>query len=123
MAVVVLMNSSSNLDPGALAGELAAEVLPGTRPEPAWFTGDASPLVGRYRGPSRGRDMVVEVTQTPQGIAFSVNGSPARPLPWIEGWTFRRGEAILTFRRGGDGGPATELRYDAGGGYYILRRR
>lgn len=28
-------------------------------------------------GPSRGRDMAIEVTQTPQGIAFSANGPPA----------------------------------------------
>jgi hypothetical protein len=68
--------------------------------------------------------MVVEVTQTPEGLAFSANGSPARVLPWVEGQTFRQGDAILTFRRAGGGnGPPTELRFDAGGGYYILKRQ
>ena len=68
--------------------------------------------------------MVVQVTQTPQGPAFSVNGAAARPLPWVDGLTFRQGNSFLTFRRGsGEGAPAMELRFDAGGGYYILRRR
>lgn len=31
-AIVVLMNSNGNIDPGAVAGELAAELLPWERP-------------------------------------------------------------------------------------------
>ena len=124
MAVVVLLNTTGNLNASAVGGELAAEVLPWTRPTMAPYTGDAAPLVGTYKGPSRGRDMIVEVTATPQGLAFSSNGAPARPLPWVEGLTFRQGSAILTFRRaGGTTGPVTELRYDAGSGYYILKRQ
>jgi CubicO group peptidase (beta-lactamase class C family) len=124
LAIVVLINSNGNIDPGAVASELAAEVLPRPGRAVARFTGDGAPLVGKYKGPSRGRDMVVDVTQTPQGIAISVNGSPARVLSWVEGLTFRQGNAFLTFRRANDdGGPATELRYDAGSGYYILERQ
>lgn len=122
-AIVVLMNSNGNIDPGAVAGELAAELLPTTRPTLKEFAGDATPLLGRYKGPSRGREMTVEVTQAAQGIAVSVNGGQARPLPLVDGWTFRQGNAFLTFRRTGDSGPATELRFDAGGGYYILKRQ
>ena len=122
-AIVVLMNSNGNIDPGAVAGELAAELLPGTRPTLKQFSGDATPLAGRYKGPSRGREMTVEVTQSAEGIAMSVNGSPARPLPWVDAWTFRQGNTFLIFRRKGDSGPATELRFDAGGGYYILKRQ
>ena len=124
MAVVVLMNSSGNIDPGAVAGELAAEVLPWTRPAVAQYTGDPAVIVGKYQGPSRGRDMVVEVTQTPQGVAFSSNGSPARPLPWVEGLTFRQGSAFLTFRRAnGNTGPVTELRFDGGSAHYVLKKQ
>jgi hypothetical protein len=123
MAVVVLMNSTSNIDPGAVAGELAAEVLPWTRSMVKQFAGDATPLLGRYKGPSRGREMTIEVTQTAQGIAFAVNGAPARPLPWVDAWTFRQGNTFLTFRQTGNSGPATELRFEAGSGYYILKRQ
>jgi CubicO group peptidase (beta-lactamase class C family) len=123
-AIVVLMNSNGNIDPGAIAGELAAELLPWTRPTMRAFAGDAAPLVGRYKGPSRGREMTVEVTQGPQGLLVSANGSPARPLSWVEEWTFRQGNSFLTFRRTGNSGPATELRFSGGAAaYYILKRQ
>jgi CubicO group peptidase (beta-lactamase class C family) len=122
-AIVVLINSNGNIDPGAVTGELAAELLPWTRPTMKPFAGDAAPLIGRYKGPSRGREMTVEVTQGTEGIAVSVNGQQARPLPWVDAWTFRQGNTFMHFRRTGDNGPATELRFDAGGGYYILKRQ
>ena len=122
-AIVVLMNSNGNISPGAVAGELAAELLPWERPVVKQFSGDAASIIGTYKGPSRGRDMVVVVTQGPQGVLFSVNGSPPRPLPWIDGLTFQQGGALLTFRQNGTSGPATELRFNAGGGYYILMRQ
>ena len=116
-AIVVLMNSSGNIDPGAIAGELAAELLPWTPPKFVAFTGDAAPLVGTYKGPARGRDMTIQVTQGAQGLMVSANGSPARPLSWVEGTTFRQGNSFLTFR--GD-----ELRFNGGpSSYYILKRQ
>lgn len=123
-AIVVLMNSNGNIDPGAIAGELAAELLPWTRPNLRQFSGDATPLLGTYKGPSRGREMVLEVTQGAQGIEISVNGSPKRSLPWVDGLTFRQGNSFLTFRQTGPSGPATELRFDGGpGSYFILKRQ
>ena len=124
-AVVVLMNCNCRIDPGAVGGELAAELLP-TPPPPAMtsFTGDAAPLVGTYKGPSRGREMTIEVTQTAQGLMVSANGSPARPLSWVEQWTFRQGNSFLTFRRTGSAGPATELRFNGGpAAFYILKKQ
>ena len=124
MAVVVLLNSNGNLDPGAVAGDLAAEVMSAKTPAEVLFTGDAAPLVGTYKGPSRGRDMIAAVAQAPTGITISINGGPARPVQWVEGLTFRTGGTNWTFRRGsGNTGPATELRSQSGGGYYILKRQ
>ncbi len=123
MAVVVLFNSNGNLNPGEVASELAAEVLHGVTPAERAYTGDAAALVGTYKGPSRGRDMTVAVTQTPQGVTFSVNGGPARPLSWVDGLTFRSGGGRWTFRQAGNMGPATELRSQSGAGYYILKRQ
>ena len=67
--------------------------------------------------------MVIDVTPTPEGTAFSFDGAAAAPLPWVEDWTFRRGSSLLIFRRSTDGGPATELRFDTGGGHFILKRQ
>ena len=121
LAVVVLTNSEPD-EITAVTERLAAAVLPAPRPASP-FTGDASLLVGKYKGLGHAGDMVGEVTQTPQGIAFSANGAPAAALPWVEGWTFRQNSSLLTFRRSANSGPATELRYDTSGDHFILKRQ
>jgi hypothetical protein len=121
LAIVLLTNSEPD-NTTAVAEALAAEVLPPARPAGP-FTGDASLLVGTYRGPGRGKEMVIAVTQTPQGLAFSVDGAAPNPLQWVETWTFRRNGPLLTFRRSGNSGPATELRFDTGGDHFILKRQ
>jgi CubicO group peptidase (beta-lactamase class C family) len=124
LAVVVLMNSNGPVSPAALASELAGAIIPPVRTQPRPYTEDAADLVGRYRGASRGREMTVEVSRNDEGVLVaSINGAPPQPMPWIEGLKFGRpGATIMTFVRSGDSGPATVLRYDSGGGYYILRR-
>jgi len=121
--VVVLMNSNGPVSPSALASELAGELIPWQRPVFRPFTGDIALLVGRYAGPSRGREMTVEVTQTAQGVAVSVDDAPARPLAWVEGWRFRLDDVNIVFERRGGTGPATILRFDRVQGHYVLRRR
>jgi hypothetical protein len=88
LAVVVLTNSEPD-EITVVTESLAAAVLPVPRPAGP-FTGDASLLVGKYTGLGPSGDTVIEVTQTPAGIAFSRRGAPAVPLSWVEGWTFRR---------------------------------
>lgn len=116
LAVVVLMNSTGPINPAALGGELAAEVMPWKRPEPKPFTGDAAPLLGTYKGPSRGREMTVVVAQAAQGITVAVNGQAARPVQWVEGLTFRDANTYITFK-------PNEIRWDQGGGLYVLKRQ
>jgi hypothetical protein len=124
LAVVVMMNNNGTIDPGDVASELAREIIPWTRPTPQRYAGDPATLVGRYVGPGREREMVVEVVETAQGIGFSRDGSPPRSFPWVEGLTFRQGQLLLTFRRAnGDSGPVTQLRYSMPGGHFILKKQ
>ena len=68
--------------------------------------------------------MIVEVAQTPQGFAFSINGAPPRVIRWIEGLTFGRGLPRLIFRRAnGDRGPVTELRFSMPGAHLVLKKQ
>ena len=68
--------------------------------------------------------MIVEVTQTPQGQAFAIDGRPPRPIPWIEGLTFGRGLPRLIFHRAnGDSGPVTELRFSMPGAHFVLKKQ
>jgi CubicO group peptidase (beta-lactamase class C family) len=126
LAVVVLINSNGPVSAAALAGELAREIIPpvAATHAPRIYTGDATDLVGRYAGPSRGREMVVEVSRNGEGtLVASINGAPAQPIPWIDGWQFGRpGANLIAFERSGATGPATLLRWDAGNGYFLLRR-
>ncbi len=124
MAVVVMINNVGPLDPQEVVTNLANEVLGWTPPPPKRFTGDPAPLVGRYVGQGRGEEMIVEVAQTPQGLAFSINGAPPRVIPWIEGLTFGRGLPRLIFRRAnGDSGPVTELRFSMPGAHMVLKKQ
>lgn len=126
MAVVVMINNVGDLDPQEVTTELAAEVLDWTPPEPKQFTGDPTELVGTYIGPGRGPDEVfeIEVVEIPQGVAFSRNGSPPRPFPWVDGLTFQAGQMLLTFRRAsGDSGLVTELRRSMPGAHFILKKQ
>lgn len=73
LAVVVLTNSEPD-DTTVIAENLAAAVLP-VPPAASPFTRDASLLVGTDKGLGRGHDMVIEVTQTPQGHGSRVGRS------------------------------------------------
>lgn len=121
MAVVVLMNNTSDLDPQEVAEDLAAAVLP--RPASKPFTGDAAPLVGKYKGRGMNGDLTIEVTQGPQGSMISANGSPPRPLAWLADWTFTFNNFVLTFHRSGTTGPATELGFNPAKGFYTILKR
>lgn len=121
LAVVVLTNSEPDAITVATEG-IAAAVLPPARAV-AQFTGDASRLVGRYRGLDNGGDMIVVVTQGPDGPLFSIGGQPAESLPWLEekGTVFRKRDMMLSFRSNGNE-PALELHFDTGGDHLVLKR-
>jgi CubicO group peptidase (beta-lactamase class C family) len=119
--VAVLFNSAGPVSASSLAGDLAGAVIPPVNGPPRPYTGDVAPMIGKYAGPSRGRPTTVEVTRVPQGIAISVNGSPARPIGWMKDLTFIQGDLRLTFDRVANG-KAALLRFDAPGGYYMLKR-
>ncbi len=134
VTVVVLQNSAAPPGAGALATRLA-EIVLGPEPAPAGggdggrpeadgpaFEGDLADLVGRYRGPSRGRPMELMVS-VEDGVLTLSRGegdeNPATPsyrggLRWDEGPT-----RFLFVR---DGDAVDELRVDVGSGHYVLRR-
>jgi CubicO group peptidase (beta-lactamase class C family) len=123
MAIVVLMNNSFDSSPTAMVDELAGQLLPGTRPSPRPFAGDAEALAGTYTGTTGGGPTTIRVARTTEGLTISINSAAAQPLAWVEGLTFRHGGILLSFRHtNGGSSPVTELRYDAGTEHSILRR-
>ena len=128
-AIVVLTNTSpTQFVPATVGGELAGAVLGRPRSEPKYYTGDPAPFVGKYRlvmGGTQAPGAVIEVSQSPNGLAFSIIGSPPEPLPWAAGLTFYAGQDVtLTFRRANGGtGPVTELHRDNAGNHAILKKQ
>jgi len=124
--IVVLTNSPGSLDPEEVAEALAwTLLLDGRRPAAITkpFNGDQTPLVGTFKGRGANGDLTIEVTQGPQGPMVSANGSPPRPLIWLDGWTFRFQGIVLTFHRSGTAGPATELGFNPAKGFYSIFTR
>jgi CubicO group peptidase (beta-lactamase class C family) len=124
--IVVLTNSPGSLDPEEVAEALAWQLLlDGRRPLAAAkpFTEDQALLIGSYKGRGANGDLTISVTQGPQGPMVSAQGSPPRPLIWMQGWTFRFNNIVLTFHRSGNSGPATELGFNPAKGLYSVFRR
>lgn len=121
LTVVVLQNSTGTHGPGALVNELVDRILGPTPESPTvTYDGDLEALAGMYRGPARGRPMEVSVLNDDGTLTVQVNDGPVtRPshrgdLRWDAGGT------RFIFMRSGDG--IDELRVDAGGAHYVLRR-
>jgi CubicO group peptidase (beta-lactamase class C family) len=119
MAVVVLINSAGPMSPAALGSELAGAVLPWTPWAPKTFAGDLTPWLGTYTGPSRGRPMTAVFTKAPDGgLLLSLNGSPARPVGYVSGSTFRplQTNGYVMFK-------GNTVMVDQGGGLYVLKKQ
>lgn len=120
LTVVVLQNSTGSPGPGELANTLAELVL-GPEPEIAAvpFQGDLGRYVGTYKGVGRGRDLEVEVQDVDGRMELRLDEQAWTPV-YRGGERWVRGNVQLTFVPSASG--VDELRFDSGGGHYILRR-
>jgi CubicO group peptidase (beta-lactamase class C family) len=124
--IVVLTNSPGSLDPEEVAETLAwMLLLDGRKPAAIAkpYAGDQTPLFGQYKGRGANGDLTIVVTQGPQGPMVSANGSAPRALIWLDGWTFRFNNIVLTFHRADDSGAATELGFNPAKGLYAIFKR
>lgn len=123
LIVVVLQNSAGARPPSALSPRLIEAVIgPGTPPPPATYAGDLFQLTGRYRGPSRGREVTVEVSVAEGALTLNQVGTPTPVQPtYRDGLRWQAGNTFWIFEVGADG-RGTLLRADSGGGHYVLRR-
>jgi CubicO group peptidase (beta-lactamase class C family) len=123
LIIVVLINTAGPESPSSIADAIEETVL--GRPAPTTvrrYTGDLTTLTGTYRGPGRGRELTVTVSEDTSGLTLRIGDGPRRRLEWVDELTFAESGGIAQYRFvRGDGG-TRELRVDGGGGYYILKR-
>lgn len=122
LLVVVLQNSTGPVGPGSLAADMVELVLgPAPKPASATFEGNVGELTGSYRGPARGETMTVSVTLENGALALRT-GEPEETglLDYRGGLRWALGDVQVSFVR--SGGRIAELRFDTGGGHYVLRR-
>jgi CubicO group peptidase (beta-lactamase class C family) len=121
LSIVLLMNTAGPVNPSQLAAEIADVVL-GKIPEAAAkYAGDLAPFAGTYEGVGRGRPTVVTITVDNGALTMKGAGPGVQTLAYRSGETFGVNETLLTFER--EGGRVVGLRFDAGSGYYPLKRK
>lgn len=122
LGIVVLGNASGGVDPEDLAGAIGDALLPAVDRRDPVFTGDLAPFLGSYRGRGLRGPLTITVSRGPDGLLVAANGSPPRPLAWVEGRTFRQGDTHLIFG-GTDGQQAGELGFNPAKGVMLLLSR
>jgi len=122
LIVIVLQNGAGPVGPASLSSALVDLVL-GPAPElvAVDFAGDLTDLEGTYTGPARGRPMTVTVSSEDGALRLRVGASAQAMTPIHRGGLrWQSGATIIQFVR--EGGSITALRFDTGGGHYVLER-
>jgi hypothetical protein len=124
LTVVVLQNSTGPQGPISLADQLVNLTLgPNQIPGPHTYDGDLSRFTGRYTGPARGGGVMTLRVKTKNGkLHVSEVGRSEEPttLHHARGQTWRKGSLRYRFVQVGE--QIIELRMDAPGAHYVLRK-
>jgi D-alanyl-D-alanine carboxypeptidase len=121
LSIVVLLNTAGPVGPGELARDIADVVL-GKVTEPSnTYSGDLSAFAGTFEGVGRGRPTVVTFAVEGGKLMMKGTGPEPRALAFQSGETFAAGDALVTFER--EGGRATRLHLDTGGGHVVLKKK
>lgn len=123
LTVIVLQNSTGPQGPMALADGLVRSALgPAQEPDSRPYEGDLSKFVGRYTGPARGGVLTVQIRAEDGRLVASRVGSGGEPTPLehVTGRTWRLGSLRYRFVQVGE--TIIELRMDAQGAHYVLRK-
>ncbi len=121
LSIVLLLNTAGSVDPSRLGLEIADVVL-GKITEPAiTYAGDLTQFAGTYEGVGRGRPTVVTIAVDKGTLTMKGAAPTVQMLTYRGDDTFAVNETRLTFEH--EDGRVVRLRFDAGSGYYPLKRK
>jgi CubicO group peptidase (beta-lactamase class C family) len=121
ISVVVLINSTGPVGP-ELAAQFITDKLFG---EPSQkfnqYKGDLSRFTGKYKGPGRGEELSIDVTNNDSLLLIHSSERDTVALSYLEGFVWADGN--VTFQFAGTGDSINELRIDNVYGYNILKKQ
>lgn len=108
--IVVLVNTSGPVQPGAITADIAAAALGRRAGAAGPFTGDATAYAGTYRGIGRGQPLTITLVLEEGRLLLRGQGGRLEPLEHLGGERFAAGTRRFEFVR--EGGAVTRLRVD-----------
>ncbi|MEP7344007.1 MAG: serine hydrolase domain-containing protein [Gemmatimonadaceae bacterium] len=120
--IVVLINTAGPVSATTMVGRIAAALLGERVTKPIPLDHPVTDYVGTYRGVGRGAPTVVAVSADSAGeLQLAVGQAPPARPTYVGQDRFERGGLQVSFVR--DGERVTRLRFDTGGGHYVLSRQ
>jgi len=121
LIIVTLINSTGPVSPARISNRVADHLLPIQEIEyNEHYSGDLSVFAGEYKGRSRGRDMEVIIDAGEEILTIELYGS-IDTLDYAGDKKWALGNSFISFVE--EEGNVSELHYDAGAGYYILKKQ
>jgi len=121
LIIVTLINSTGPVSPARISNRVADYLLPIEEIEyTEQYPGDLSVFAGEYKGRSRGRDMEVIIDAGEEILTIELYGS-IDTLDYSGDKKWALGNSFISFVE--EEGNIRELHFDAGSGYYILKKQ
>lgn len=121
LTIVTLINSTGPVSPTTISNRIADHLLPVQEIEyNEKYPGDLSFFTGKYRGISRGREMEAIVDVAEETLTIELRGKKDT-LDYAGDEKWALGNSLISFAE--EDGQVTEMHYDAGYGYYILKKQ
>lgn len=120
--MVVLINTAGPVSPDALTATFAAALLGDVKAAAVALDRPVSDYAGTYTGVGRGAPTVAIVSADSTGaLQLAVGKGRPQRATYLGGDRFERNNALLIFER--SNGKVTRVRFDTGGGHYVLTRQ
>ncbi len=120
LKIVVLINSTGPVAPGAIADQLTDLLLDKKPIATKRFEGDLSAFIGTYKGRGRGEDVSFTVTKNDSTLVIQNQEGKTRILGYLSGNQWSEGATTYLFK--GSGKTLSELRIDQVYGYLVLKK-
>jgi hypothetical protein len=120
ISIVVLINSTGPVSPTIIADFIADILFGSPSKEFLLFKGDLSIFPGTYKGPGRGEELTVVVTENDTTVSVQFGDNKSTKLDYLKDYIWTSGYS--TYQFAGIEDSIDELRIDNVYGYLVLKK-